>query len=101
MHFATEISSPDVALYSCCLAGETPRQPEEIRRLAVAQWTRPVEFRRTIEAMHIPILEYAGFEADDVIGTISRRAEEGGAEPAGAGAGGGGGGVGGTAASLL
>src|SRR5258706_3717469 len=36
--------------------------------------------RRTIEAMHIPILEYAGFEADDVIGTISRRAEEGGAE---------------------
>ena len=31
--------------------------------------------RRTIEAMHIPILEYAGFEADDVIGTISRRAE--------------------------
>src|SRR5260370_12676337 len=30
--------------------------------------------------MHIRILEYAGFEADDVIGTISRRAEEGGAE---------------------
>ncbi len=47
-----EISSPSVALYSCCLAGETPRDPEEIRRLAVAQWTRPVEFRRTIEAMH-------------------------------------------------
>src|ERR1700736_969770 len=36
--------------------------------------------RRTIEAMHIPILEYAGFEADDVIGTISRRAEEAGLE---------------------
>jgi DNA polymerase-1 len=36
--------------------------------------------RRTIEAMHIPILEYAGFEADDVIGTISRRASESGAE---------------------
>jgi DNA polymerase-1 len=36
--------------------------------------------RRTIEAMHIPILEYRGFEADDVIGTISRRAEEAGAE---------------------
>jgi len=36
--------------------------------------------RRTIDAMHIPILEYVGFEADDVIGTIARRAEETGAE---------------------
>ena len=31
-----------------------------------------------IEAFRIPILEYPGFEADDVIGTIARRAEEGG-----------------------
>src|SRR5229473_6754948 len=36
--------------------------------------------RRTIEAMRIPILEYPGFEADDVIGTIARRAEAAGAE---------------------
>src|SRR6266849_2861115 len=36
--------------------------------------------RRIIEAMRIPILEYPGFEADDVIGTISRRAEEAGVE---------------------
>jgi DNA polymerase-1 len=36
--------------------------------------------RRTIEAMRIPILQYPGFEADDVIGTISRRAEAAGAE---------------------
>ncbi len=36
--------------------------------------------RRVIEAMRIPILEYAGFEADDVIGTISRRAEAAGVE---------------------
>src|SRR5260370_29233308 len=36
--------------------------------------------RKIIEAMRIPILEYPGFEADDVIGTISRRAEEAGAE---------------------
>src|SRR5882672_6954261 len=36
--------------------------------------------RKIIEAMRIPILEYPGFEADDVIGTISRRAEETGAE---------------------
>uniref|UniRef100_Q02DA6 DNA polymerase I n=1 Tax=Solibacter usitatus (strain Ellin6076) TaxID=234267 RepID=Q02DA6_SOLUE len=31
--------------------------------------------RRVLEAMRIPILEYPGFEADDVIGTITRRAE--------------------------
>src|SRR5712692_6994700 len=36
--------------------------------------------RRIIEAMRIPILEYPGFEADDVSGTISRRAEEAGFE---------------------
>jgi len=34
--------------------------------------------RRVIEALRIPILQYKGFEADDVIGTISRRAEEAG-----------------------
>src|SRR5262249_13379024 len=31
--------------------------------------------RRILGAMRIPILEYPGFEADDVIGTIARRAE--------------------------
>src|SRR5579871_109422 len=34
--------------------------------------------RRVLEAMRIPILEYRGFEADDVIGTIARRAERDG-----------------------
>jgi DNA polymerase-1 len=34
--------------------------------------------RRILEAMRIPILEYAGFEADDVIGAIARRAEQAG-----------------------
>ncbi|MGH9661119.1 MAG: 5'-3' exonuclease, partial [Bryobacteraceae bacterium] len=29
--------------------------------------------RRVLEAMRIPVLEYPGFEADDVIGTLSRR----------------------------
>src|SRR6266446_2420796 len=38
--------------------------------------------RRIIEAMRIPILEYPGFEADDVIGTIARRAVEQGVEVA-------------------
>ena len=32
--------------------------------------------RRTLEAMRIPVLEFPGFEADDVIGTIARRAAE-------------------------
>jgi DNA polymerase-1 len=36
--------------------------------------------RRVIEAMSIPILEYPGFEADDVIGAIARRAENQGVE---------------------
>ncbi|MGA3234699.1 MAG: DNA polymerase I [Bryobacteraceae bacterium] len=36
--------------------------------------------RRIIEAMRIPILEYPGFEADDVIGAIARRAENQGVE---------------------
>ena len=34
--------------------------------------------RRILEAMRIPILEYTGFEADDVIGTIARRGEAAG-----------------------
>jgi DNA polymerase-1 len=36
--------------------------------------------RRVLEAMRIPVLEYAGFEADDVIGTLARRAEQAGFE---------------------
>jgi DNA polymerase-1 len=33
--------------------------------------------RRLLEAMRIPVLQYAGFEADDVIGAMARRASEG------------------------
>lgn len=36
--------------------------------------------RRMLEAMRVPILSFPGFEADDVIGTISRRAAEMGDE---------------------
>ena len=36
--------------------------------------------RKTLEAMRIPVLEYPGFEADDVIGTLARRAAEQGIE---------------------
>ncbi len=35
---------------------------------------------RLIEALRIPIIQYAGFEADDVIGTLSRKAAEAGCE---------------------
>jgi len=38
--------------------------------------------RRILEAMRIPILEYQGFEADDVLGTIARRAERDGMQVA-------------------
>jgi len=31
--------------------------------------------RRLLDAMRIPVIEYPGFEADDVIGTLARRAE--------------------------
>jgi len=36
--------------------------------------------RRLIEAMRIPVVEYPGFEADDVIGAVARRAVESGLE---------------------
>src|SRR5437899_10641611 len=36
--------------------------------------------RRVLDAMRIPILEYKGFEADDVIGTLARVAEREGFE---------------------
>ena len=46
------IGEPSIPLYSCCHEGRVRGGPDELRRLAVAQWTRPVEFRRTVEAMH-------------------------------------------------
>ena len=36
--------------------------------------------RRLIDALRIPIIQYAGFEADDVIGTLSRQAAAAGCE---------------------
>src|ERR1044071_8942096 len=36
--------------------------------------------RRILGALRIPILEYTGFEADDVIGTIARRGESAGCD---------------------
>src|ERR1700678_175875 len=34
--------------------------------------------RKMLQALCIPVLEYPGFEADDVIGTLARRAENSG-----------------------
>jgi DNA polymerase I len=36
--------------------------------------------RKTLEALRIPVLEYPRFEADDVIGTLARRAEGSGVD---------------------
>lgn len=38
--------------------------------------------RKTLEALRIPVIESAGFEADDVIGTLARKAVEDGVEVA-------------------
>ena len=38
--------------YSCATASRFPRDPEQIRSLAVSQWAQPVRFRETIQAMH-------------------------------------------------
>ena len=46
------MTSPRIEIYSCLTAEPMPADAAEIRRLAVAQWTRPVRFRETIAAMH-------------------------------------------------
>lgn len=43
---------PTVRIYSCASRQAMPSDPEAIRALAIAQWTRTVAFRETIEAMH-------------------------------------------------
>ena len=47
-----ELHAAQVPIYSCSTAGRMAESADEIRRLAVAQWTRPVDFRDTIEAMY-------------------------------------------------
>ena len=72
------------AVYEC--AGPTLREQEYTAYKANRTEMPPdladqlPYIRRIIDAMRIPILEYPGFEADDVIGTITRRAEEAGVE---------------------
>lgn len=46
------LSAPTVDIYSCATAAPYPADALEFREQAVAQWTRPVRFRETIEAMY-------------------------------------------------
>lgn len=52
---------------------QRPETPEDIRKAV------PV-IKQLLEAMNIPVLEVPGFEADDVIGTLSKQGEEAGFE---------------------
>lgn len=45
--------------------------PEDIK------WSVPI-IKQIVEAFHIPILEVPGFEADDVVGTLAKKAEQAG-----------------------
>ena len=52
---------------------QRPETPEDIRKAV------PV-IKNLLQAMNIPVLEVPGFEADDVIGTLSKKGEEAGYE---------------------
>ena len=52
---------------------QRPETPEDIRKAV------PV-IKQILEAMNIPVLEVPGFEADDVIGTLSKQGEQVGFE---------------------
>ena len=52
---------------------QRPETPEDIRKAV------PV-IKQLLEAMNIPVLEVPGFEADDVIGTLSQKGEQAGFE---------------------
>ena len=46
------VSLPNINTWSCTTMSPYPNDVDEIRRLTVDHWMRPVEFRKTIEAMH-------------------------------------------------
>ena len=62
------------AAFAAYKANRTETPPDLIEQIP---W-----IRKTLEAMRIPLLEYDGFEADDVIGTLACRAAEQGVEVA-------------------
>jgi DNA polymerase-1 len=52
---------------------QRPKMPDDLRPQVLLA-------HEVVEALRMPVFEIAGFEADDVIGTIARRAEEKGSE---------------------
>jgi DNA polymerase-1 len=66
--FESGESTQRVAEFADYKANRTETPPDLLEQIPMV--------RRVLEAMRIPILEYRGFEADDVIGTIARRAEQ-------------------------
>ncbi|MEZ5355821.1 MAG: DNA polymerase I [Bryobacteraceae bacterium] len=53
-------------------ANRAPTPPELLQQVPYV--------RRLLEALRVPVIEYPGYEADDVIGTLSRKAAERGYE---------------------
>jgi DNA polymerase-1 len=52
---------------------QRPATPEELK-------SQIIKVHQLVEAFHIPVFEVDGFEADDVLGTLSRQADEQGIE---------------------
>ncbi len=77
---------PDFVAISFDLKGPTFRHKEYPEYKATRQKAPPTlheqmpHVREIVEALDIPIYELEGFEADDVIGTLAREAEEQGLE---------------------
>jgi malonyl CoA-acyl carrier protein transacylase/4'-phosphopantetheinyl transferase EntD len=47
-----ELRPPDVPLWSCATAAPYPSESNAMRRVLIEQWTSPVRFRETIEALY-------------------------------------------------
>jgi len=52
MFDGVEFREGKTPVYSCSRAALFPKEPQEIRRLAVAHWAEPVEFTKMIEQMY-------------------------------------------------
>ena len=46
------LAPPSIPMYSCTIAARCPDDPDAIAELVTGQWSQPVRFRETIEAMH-------------------------------------------------
>src|SRR5438309_9773276 len=66
--FESGESTQRVAEFAQYKANPTETPPDLLDQIPIV--------RRVLQAMRIPILEYRGFEADDVIGTIAKRAAD-------------------------